>query len=215
LHVFALLSSLKQICDHPAVYLKTPEDFKKYSSGKWDLFVELLREARESEQKIVVFSQYLGMLDIIEQYLTEEGIGFASLRGATQNRKEQLQLFNQDPTCEVFVGSLQASGLGVDLTAGSVVIHYDRWWNAARENQATDRVHRMGQKRGVQVFKLVTKGTFEEKIDAMILRKGQLMEDIIGVDDQTVLKKFSREELLDLLDFVDQSAQYNGLSDSD
>lgn len=215
LHIFALLSSLKQICDHPAVYLKDPTQYANYVSGKWNLFVELLREARESQQKVVVFSQYLGMLDIIEQYLTENKIGFASLRGATQNRKEQLQLFNQNPSCEVFVGSLQASGLGIDLTAGSVVIHYDRWWNAARENQATDRVHRIGQTKGVQVFKLVTKGTFEEKIDAMILRKGRLMEEVVGVDDQNSLKKFTRDELINLLDFVEPNEEHIVTSDSD
>lgn len=203
LHIFALLSSLKQICDHPAVYLKAPQDYHKHQSGKWDLFVELLGEALESEQKVVVFSQYLGMLDIIEQYLTDHDIGFAALRGSTQNRKEQIRLFNQDPNCQVFVGSLQAAGLGVDLTGGSIVIHYDRWWNAARENQATDRVHRIGQTRGVQVFKLVTKGTFEEKIDAMIERKGQLMEEVVGIDDQYHLKRFSRHELMDLLSMVE------------
>lgn len=202
LHIFALLSSLKQICNHPALFLKRVEEYQKYQSGKWDLFLELLREARESEQKIVIFSQYLGMLDIIESYLTEQNVGFAALRGATHNRKEQIQRFNQDPQCEVFVGSLHAAGLGIDLTAGSVVIHYDRWWNAARENQATDRVHRIGQTRGVQVFKLVTKGTFEEKIDEMIKRKGKLMEEVVGIDDHQTLKKFSREELMELLDFV-------------
>jgi superfamily II DNA or RNA helicase len=199
LHIFALLSHLKQICDHPAVYLKTPKDYQTFPCGKWDLFLELLREARESEQKVVVFSQFLHMLTIIETYLTEQNIGYALLKGATRNRKEQIQRFNQDPNCEVFVGSLHAAGLGVDLTAGSVVIHYDRWWNAARENQATDRVHRIGQTRGVQVFKLVTVGTFEEKIDAMITNKGKWMEEVIGVDDPHVLKLFNREELIDLL----------------
>lgn len=202
LHIFALLSSLKQICNHPAVYLKETHDYLKYESGKWDLFLELVEEARESRQKVVVFSQYLGMLDIIESHLSEHEIGFASLRGATQNRKEQIRKFNTDPDCEIFVGSLQAAGLGVDLTAGSVVIHYDRWWNAARENQATDRVHRIGQTKGVQVFKFVTKNTFEEKIDAMIRRKGQLMEDVIGVDDQLLLKKFTRDDLIDLLNIT-------------
>ena len=215
LHIFALLSSLKQICNHPAVYLKDAKDYVKYSSGKWELFTELLREARESQQKVVIFSQYLTMLDIIESYLQDQGIGFASLRGATQNRKEQLQRFNQDPTCEVFVGSLQAAGLGIDLTAGSVVIHYDRWWNAARENQATDRVHRIGQTRGVQVFKLVTKGTFEERINAMIERKGRLMEEVIGVDDQETLKTFTRDELIQLLEFADLEEEHVTLSDAD
>lgn len=208
LHIFALLSSLKQICDHPAVYLKSPQHYQQYSSGKWELFIELLREARESQQKVVIFSQYLHMLDIIEEYLREQEIGFASLRGMTQNRKEQIRLFNHNPACEVFVGSLQAAGLGIDLTAGSVVIHYDRWWNAARENQATDRVHRIGQTRGVQVFKLVTKGTFEEKIDKMITRKAKLMEDVIGVDDQNTLKTFSRNELIDLLELVDTKQEH-------
>ena len=215
MHIFALLSSLKQICDHPAVYLKAPWEYQKYTSGKWELFLELLREARESRQKVVVFSQYLGMLDIIENYLDEEGIGFASLRGATQNRSEQIKRFNQDADCEIFVGSLQAAGLGIDLTAGSVVIHYDRWWNAARENQATDRVHRIGQVRGVQVFKLITKGTFEERIDAMIARKSRLMEEIVGVDDQHLLKTFTRNELIELLELVETEQPPESLSDAE
>lgn len=208
MHIFALLSNLKQICDHPAVYLKDPTNYKQYSSGKWELFIELLREALESEQKVVVFSQYLGMMDIIAEHLNEHDIGFASIRGATQDRKEQLDRFNKNPDCRVFIGSLQAAGLGIDLTAGSVVIHYDRWWNAARENQATDRVHRIGQTRGVQVFKLVTKGTFEERIDAMIKRKRKLMEDVVGIDDQHLLKTFTRGELIELLSLVDQSQEH-------
>lgn len=202
IHIFALLSSLKQICDHPAVYLKDPKNFAKYESGKWNLFIELLSEARESRQKVVIFSQYLMMMDIIEDYLKQQGIRFASLRGATTRRGEVIKKFNTDPECEVFVGSLHAAGLGVDLTAGSVVIHYDRWWNAAREDQATDRVHRIGQTRGVQVFKLVTKNTFEEKIDALILKKGQLMEEVVGADDHQFVKTFTRSELEELLDYA-------------
>lgn len=203
IHVFALLSHLKQICNHPAVYLKSPWEYKNYSSGKWELFQELLEEARESQQKVVVFTQYLMMLDIFQEYLQESGIEFATIRGATMDRGEQIQRFNNDPKCEVFLGSLQAAGLGIDLTAASVVIHYDRWWNAARENQATDRVHRIGQTRGVQVFKLVTKGTFEEKIDLLISKKGRLMEEIVGVDDHNIVKQFNREELIQLLQYVE------------
>ena len=139
------------------------------------------------------------MMDIIENYLRKENIGFAGIRGATVNRGEQLQKFENDPSCEVFVASLQAAGLGIDLTAASVVIHYDRWWNQFRENQATDRVHRIGQKRGVQVFKLVTKGTIEEHIDALIAKKGRLMEEIVGVDDQEVIKTLDRHEIISLL----------------
>ncbi len=213
IHIFAILTQLKRICNHPAVFLKKPEDFRKHDSGKWELFVEILSEARASGQKVVVFSHYLAMLDIFQDYLKEQGISFASIRGSTANRGEQLKLFNQDPTCEVFLGSLQAVGLGVDLTAASVVIHYDRWWNAARENQATDRVHRIGQTRGVQVFKLVTKGTFEERIDALISAKGQLMEDVIGTDDQDVIKRLDRSELIELLQYVDDAA--HTVSDKD
>jgi superfamily II DNA or RNA helicase len=207
MHIFALLSNLKQICNHPAVFLKKPADYKKYESGKWDLFVELLSEARESQQKVVVFSQYLHMLDIFEEYLNEKNIGFSSIRGATIDRGEQIQRFNHDPRCEVFLGSLQAAGLGVDLTAGSVVIHYDRWWNAAREDQATDRVHRIGQTRGVQVFKMVTKGTFEERIDAIITRKSRLLEDVVSVDDHRFMKQFNRNEIIQLLQDIEGSKE--------
>ncbi len=206
-HVFALLSRLKQICNHPALVEKDPANYKKYASGKWDLFVELMEEARESQQKVVVFSQYLYMLDIIEHFLKERGWGYAQIRGDTVNRREELKRFQEDPDCLVFIGSLQAAGLGIDLTAASVVIMYDRWWNAARENQAIDRVHRIGQKWGVQVYKLITKGTIEEKIDVMISKKGQLMEDIVTADDQSALKKFSRSDLIDLLSYHEPSAE--------
>ncbi|CCB92093.1 putative SNF2-family protein [Waddlia chondrophila 2032/99] len=202
LHVFSLLSSLKQICNHPAAYLKNPVDYDKYQSGKWELFKELISEALESDQKVVVFSQYLAMLDIMQQYLDEQRIGYATIRGATLDRGEVVRRFNADSRCKVFLGSLQAAGLGIDLTAASVVIHYDRWWNAAREDQATDRVHRIGQQRGVQVFKLVTLGTFEERIDEMITRKGRLMEEVIGVDDHRFMKAFDRQELIELLSFT-------------
>jgi superfamily II DNA or RNA helicase len=199
IHIFALLSSLKKICDHPALYLRKTQDYKKYHSGKWELFCELLSEALGSEQKVVVFSHFLGMLDIIESHLTEEGIGFASLRGSTINRGEMIDRFRDDASCKVFVASLQAGGLGIDLTSASVVIHYDRWWNAARENQATDRVHRIGQTRGVQVFKLVTLNTVEERIHTLIEKKQRRMEEIVGVDDAQVIKTLSREELIELL----------------
>lgn len=204
MHIFALLSKLKQICDHPAVFLKKPDQYKEYTSGKWDLFVELLSEARESQQKVVIFSQYLNMLDIFENYLNESGIGFSTVRGATTNRGEEINRFNNDPECEVFLGSLQAAGLGVNLTRGSVVIHYDRWWNAARENQATDRVHRIGQTRGVQVFKLVTKNSFEERIDEIISRKANLMDEVVATDDHRFMKTFDRNELIDLLEDIEE-----------
>jgi SNF2 family DNA or RNA helicase len=105
----------------------------------------------------------------------------------------------------VFVCSLMAGGVGIDLTSASVVIHYDRWWNAAREDQATDRVHRWGQRRGVQVFKLITRGTLEEKIDKMIAAKGDLMNSIVDVDAGS-FKRFDRDELIELLTGARQAA---------
>ena len=203
MHIFAILSQLKQICNHPAAYLKDVQNYASYHSGKWELFVELLHEARDSGQKVVVFSQYLAMLDLLQTYLNDQQIGYASVRGATVDRASQIRRFNHDPHCEVFLGSLQAVGLGVDLTAGSVVINYDRWWNAARENQATDRVHRIGQTRGVQVFKLVTKGTFEERIDELILKKGRLMDEVVGADPEDLIKRLNRHELMDLLQEIE------------
>lgn len=207
LHVFSLLTTLKQICDHPCMITKEFSEFQKHRSGKWDLFVELLQEIRDSGQKVVIFSQYLDMLDMIEAYLKEQKIGYCGIRGSTRNRKEQLEKFRDDPQSEVFLASLQAVGVGVDLVSASVVIHYDRWWNPARENQATDRVHRIGQNRGVQVFKLVTKGTIEEHIHRLIEKKLSLTEGVLGFDDQDQVKGLDRDELLRLLNLIDKDVQ--------
>ncbi len=197
-HIFSILSTLKQICDHPSLILKDAKKYHLHHSGKWDLFVELLNEARDSGQKVVIFSQYLEMLAIIEAHLKKKGIKYASIKGSTRDRPEQLRTFREDPECVVFVASLLAAGVGIDLTVASIVIHYDRWWNPAKENQATDRVHRIGQNRGVQVFKLVTKNTIEEHIHEMIERKKGLLEEIIGQEDQ--INYLSREELLQVFE---------------
>ena len=202
-HIFSMLSKLKQICDHPSLATKDTKNYKKHTSGKWELFLELLEETRDSGQKLVIFSQYLGMLDIIGMHLKEKEILFAEIRGSTQDRKAQVELFAEDPKCEVFLGSLQAAGVGIDLIAGSVVIHYDRWWNPAKENQATDRVHRMGQKRGVQVFKLVTKNTIEEHIHKLIEKKLSLAKGVIGFDAEDQIKGLERQELIHLLQLLE------------
>lgn len=199
MHVFALLNHLKQVCDHPALFQKDVNNYKEYHSGKWDFFVELIEEARQSKQKVVVFSQFLDMLDIMEDYLQENGIKYAQIRGSTRDRREQMKMFQEDKSCEVFLGSLQAAGVGIDLTAASVVVHYDRWWNPAKENQATDRVHRIGQSRGVSVFKLVCKNSIEEHIHELIEKKKDLIYNIVGYDSETELKKLDKEELKKLL----------------
>jgi superfamily II DNA or RNA helicase len=196
-HIFAALNYLKQICNHPA---SAGGGFGgDVSSGKWEMFLELLEECMTSGLKVVVFSQYLQMLAIIEEHLFRQGIGYASIKGATRDRGAEIERFRSDPDCRVFVASLRAGGLGIDLTSASVVIHYDRWWNQAREDQATDRVHRLGQSKGVQVIKLITRNTIEEKIDALITLKGSIAGELIRPDDPSLVKQFTREELDDLL----------------
>lgn len=204
MHIFALLSALKQVCNHPASYFRDEKNFTRYESGKWEIFVELLEEALEGNLKVVVFSQFLSMLDIIGNHLSTQKIGYTELRGSTRRRGDVIARFREDPSCRVFLGSLQAAGLGIDLTAASVVIHYDRWWNAARENQATDRVHRLGQSRGVFVYKLMTRHSVEENIDRMIARKAKLLDEVVGYDDHRVIRKLQRNELLELLEGIQE-----------
>jgi len=196
-HIFSLITRLKRLCDHPRLILK---DTIHHESGKWDLFIELLSEARESYQKVVVFSQYIEMLAIIEEYLTKENIGFASIKGSTRKREEEVKRFQHDPKCEVFVASLLAAGLGIDLSSASVVIHYDRWWNPAKEDQATDRVHRIGQTRGVQVFKLVVKDSVEEHILKIIEKKRGLVTDMLRESAQPLTK----EEIWEIFQQINQ-----------
>ncbi|MGB8337190.1 MAG: C-terminal helicase domain-containing protein [Desulfobacterales bacterium] len=213
IHIFALLTLLKQICNHPALLEEDSSDYDRYESGKWELFKELLAETLDSGQKVVVYSQFLKMIAIIEDHLKQQNIDCAVLTGSSRNRGALIRLFNTDPQCRVFVGSLKAGGIGIDLTAASVVIHYDRWWNAAREDQATDRVHRIGQTRGVQVFKLVNRGTLEEKIAAIIARKKNLMERVLKEDDPSLLKTFTRHDLVEMLALPGKFAVFEDRTD--
>ncbi|HYI09928.1 MAG TPA: DEAD/DEAH box helicase [Thermoanaerobaculia bacterium] len=198
-HIFAALNYLKQICNHPASAGGGFGD-SSVSSGKWEMFLELLDECRSSGLKVVVFSQYLQMLALIEEHLFRNDVGYASIKGSTRDRGEEIARFRDDPDCRVFTASLRAGGLGIDLTSASVVIHYDRWWNQAREDQATDRVHRLGQNKGVQVLKLISRNTIEEKIDELIARKGALASDLIRPDDPSLVKQFTKDELAELLE---------------
>jgi superfamily II DNA or RNA helicase len=197
LHVFATLTMLKQICNHPAL-LKKGSDYRKHESGKFELLKEILQEALDSGHKVVIYSQYVEMIRIIKSYLTEAKIGHVTLTGQTRNRGEVIKNFQTDDNIKIFVGSLLAGGIGIDLTAASVVVHYDRWWNASKENQATDRVHRIGQNKNVQVMKLINRGTLEEKIDRMIRSKQQLFERFMDKDEE-IFKTLSRQELIELL----------------
>jgi SNF2 family DNA or RNA helicase len=203
-NVLALLTRLKQICDHPRLpdistgRVKKISVLKPEESGKWETLDELLNEALRSNLKVVIFTQYLGVMDLIGHHLKQIGVNFTELRGDTQDRAARLHKFQTQDECKIFLCSLLAGGLGIDLTAGSVCIHFDRWWNPAKENQATDRLHRFGQTRGVQVFKLQMKNTVEDRIAQIIESKIQLSDTLIE-ESAATLKAFSREELLDLL----------------
>ena len=197
LHVFATLTLLKQICNHPALVLDGV-DFRKHESGKFELLKELLEEALGSDHKVVIFSQFVGMIRIIEAHLKDLNIPHVILTGQSKNRGQIIKDFQTKPEIKVFIGSLLAGGVGIDLTAASVVIHYDRWWNPSKENQATDRVHRIGQNRNVQVLKLQTRGTLEEKIDQMIRAKAALIEKFLDKDEE-IFRTMSRQDLIELL----------------
>jgi SNF2 family DNA or RNA helicase len=150
-----------------------------------------------------VFSQFTTMLDIIEAWLAAEKIGYVQLRGSVEagKRSRRIKTFNTGKKCRVCCASLLAGGTGIDLTGAQVVIHYDRWWNPAKEEQATARVHRMGQRHPVQVYKLVTTGTLEEKIHRLIEKKRALAAELIVEDDGSILKTLSRKELAGLFQF--------------
>lgn len=198
LHLFALINQLKQLCDHPALYFKN-EEYTSYPSAKWELFKELLGEAFASHEKVVVFSQYLSMIEIFKKYLQSQEVEFACITGKTRNRVAEQARFQTDPKCRVFLGTLGAAGIGIDLTAASILIHYDRWWNAAREEQGTDRVHRIGQKRAVQIYKFCTQNTVEERIDKIIQRKSKLLDEVVAFDDEGLTKVLGVDELLEIL----------------
>lgn len=203
-NVLSVLTRLKQVCDHPRLADLTSGKIRKletvnpFESGKWDTLNEIIDEATGSSLKVVIFTQYLGMMDLIGQFLKTKNIGYTELRGDTQDRGARLDRFQNDPSCQVFICSLLAGGLGIDLTSASVCIHYDRWWNPAKENQATDRLHRYGQTRGVQVFKLQVPGSVEDRIASIIQSKTELSGALIE-ESSTGLKVFSRTELLQLL----------------
>ena len=203
-HIFALLTRLKQVCDHPG--LIDPAFASRLGSGKLPVLDELLDEALGSDQLAVVFTQYVTMINILDRHLTRRRIPHLTLTGSTRDRGRIIRRFNSMQHERVLLASLLAGGVGIDLTGASVVIHYDRWWNPAKENQATDRVHRIGQNRFVQVYKLVTRGTIEERIDRIIRSKSELMNAVVA-PTHNVVAGLSRAELAELLKLPDGSAR--------
>jgi SNF2 family DNA or RNA helicase len=196
IHVLATLTRLKQICCHPAIFAKDVPEMG--DSAKYDMLMELLPSLIEGRHKTVIFSQYTKMLTIMREDLKQLGIPFAYLDGSSKNRLEIVKQFNEDPKILVFLVSLKAGGSGLNLTSADTVIHYDMWWNPAVENQATDRVHRIGQQRSVSSYKLVTLNTIEEKILNLQNRKKGYIKKVISSDDEAI-SKLTWEEVLELL----------------
>ena len=196
IHVLATLTRLKQICCHPAIFAK--ETAEVGDSAKYDMLLELLQSLMEGNHKTVIFSQYTRMLQIIREDLQRMGIKFEYLDGSSKNRLSIVKKFNEDESISVFLVSLKAGGSGLNLTGADTVIHYDMWWNPAVENQATDRVHRLGQKQSVAAYKLVTLDTIEEKIIELQNRKKELVENVVSADEEAIAK-LTWEEVLELL----------------
>ena len=176
LHVLATLTRLKQICCHPSLV----EKGRSLPSAKYEMLQDLLDQLVQGGHKTVLFSQYTSMLEIIRKGLEEQGVKHLYLDGSTKNRLSLVKQFNEDETIPLFLVSLRAGGNGLNLVGADSVIHYDMWWNPAVENQATDRVWRMGQKTKVSSFKLITKGTIEEKIVELQDRKKDLISDLVS-----------------------------------
>ncbi|NRB73266.1 MAG: DEAD/DEAH box helicase [Verrucomicrobiales bacterium] len=193
--VLDALMKLRQVCNHPRL-LKLPSAQRARNSAKMDLLMEWLPSMVQDGRRILIFSQFTGMLDLIEEALRKEGIRFLTLTGQSKDRGKLCDDF-QSGKAPVFLISLRAGGTGLNLTLADTVIHFDPWWNPALEAQATDRAYRIGQKNPVFVYKLITAGTIEEKILLLQQKKRALFEGILEGTPQKL--SFSEDELDDLL----------------
>ena len=204
--ILTTLTRLKQLCDHPALIDRSVVAAgEEKRSPKVERLLELLQEIREKKERSLIFTQYIEMGRLLQRVLEREGYGpVFYLNGSTpkEQRDEMIARF-QDPATpdeqrpSVFLLSLRAGGTGLNLTAANHVFHIDRWWNPAVENQATDRAYRIGQERNVQVYKFISLGTIEERIDEMMERKLHLSQQIVGNGDNWITE-LSTEELREL-----------------
>lgn len=193
--ILAELTKLRQLCCDPGLV------YENYSGGaaKVDAIMDVITSAQDSGEKVLLFSQFTSFLSVIETRLMKEHIPYFTLTGSTpkERRLELCNTFNQDQT-PVFLISLKAGGVGLNLTGASIVIHADPWWNASAQNQATDRAHRIGQQRAVTVYKVIAAGTIEERIVKLQEKKLSLADSLISGESLS-LGKLSDEELLALL----------------
>jgi len=193
--ILAALLKLRQVCCDPRL-LKIEEAQKIKESAKLEMLLDLVHELREEGRRILIFSQFTSMLEIIEEKMLDEEVSYSKLTGSTVKRQEEIDKFNTDKT-EVFLISLKAGGVGLNLTKADVVIHYDPWWNPAAQDQATDRAYRIGQDKPVFVYKLIVENSVEEKIVQMQESKKALAEAIYEGKEQG-FSKMNEKDLLEL-----------------
>ena len=195
--ILALLMRLRQICCHPSLFISNYEG----GSSKLNQCIELLKDAISSGHKILLFSGYSSMLEIIEKELKKENIEYFKLTGQTNvgDRIKLVEEFNNNDEIKVFLISLKAGGTGLNLIGADMVIHYDPWWNLSAENQATDRTYRIGQKKNVQVYKLITKDSIEERIYELQERKANLAKTMLSTET-TFINKLSKEDIMSLFE---------------
>ncbi len=195
LHVLQGLTKLRQICDSPA--LLRDEKFYGNASAKIDTLVEQI-ESKATQHKILIFSQFVSMLDLIRPELESRGIGYEYLTGQSRDRAAKVENFQTNPDVRVFLISLKAGGTGLNLTEADYVYLIDPWWNPAVENQAIDRSHRIGQDKHVIAVRLICPDTIEEKIMELQETKKDLANDLIKTDSD-ILKSLTRDDLLRLV----------------
>jgi superfamily II DNA or RNA helicase len=198
IHVLAGLTKLRQVCNHPNLLLKN-KNYNKYRSAKLEVFLALVENITSAGGRVLVFSQFTTMLDILSKELSKNKIEHNYLSGQTENRKELVEDFSQNKNKQVFLISLKAGGTGLNLVAADHVIIFDPWWNPSVENQAIDRAHRIGQKKTVNVFRLITKGTIEEKIVKLQEKKKNLFDNLVG-ESGDLFKKLTWAEVKELFE---------------
>lgn len=196
LHILAGLTKLRQAACDPRL-LGLPREFAHEDSGKLSALRELVEEVEAGGHKVLVFSQFVSMLKLVAQALDEDKIRYEYLDGSTMDRPAHIDRFQQDPTIPVFLISLKAGGSGLNLTAADTVVHFDPWWNPAVEDQASDRAHRIGQKKVVTVYRLVAAGTIEEKILQLKQKKKDLVSAVLS-EDSGGAKKLTKDDLDEL-----------------
>lgn len=199
--VLQMILALKQICNHPAQYLKN-NDLDASKSGKLNLLFDKLDSILDSGEKVLIFTQFKEMGNLLQQFISERyKINPLFYHGgcSVKQRKEMVDNFQNNPADKVFILSLKAAGTGLNLTAASHVIHYDLWWNPAVEAQATDRAYRIGQKKDVMVHRFITKNTFEEQINALIQAKKALADMTVATGENWI-GNLSNKELKDIFE---------------